>query len=35
MTVDEVAALYPGRPVYEATEGRRWKIVRPDVIVPK
>jgi hypothetical protein len=27
-TVDEVAALYPGRPVYEATEGRRWKIVR-------
>jgi 4-amino-4-deoxy-L-arabinose transferase-like glycosyltransferase len=27
-TVDEVAALYPGRPVYEAIEGRRWKIVR-------
>jgi 4-amino-4-deoxy-L-arabinose transferase-like glycosyltransferase len=27
-SVDEVAALYPGRPVYEATEGRRWKIVR-------
>jgi 4-amino-4-deoxy-L-arabinose transferase-like glycosyltransferase len=27
-TVDEVAALYPGRPIYEATEGRRWKIVR-------
>jgi len=27
-TVEEVAALYPGRPVYEATEGRPWKIVR-------
>jgi Dolichyl-phosphate-mannose-protein mannosyltransferase len=28
MTFEQVAALYPGRPVYEATEGRRWKIVR-------
>jgi hypothetical protein len=31
MTVDEVAAVYPGRPVYEATEGtqgRLWKVVR-------
>jgi hypothetical protein len=28
MSVEQVAALYPGRPVYEATEGRRWKIVR-------
>jgi len=27
-TLDEVAAIYPGRPVYEATEGRRWRIVR-------
>jgi 4-amino-4-deoxy-L-arabinose transferase-like glycosyltransferase len=27
-TVDQIAAKYPGRPVYEATEGRRWKIVR-------
>jgi 4-amino-4-deoxy-L-arabinose transferase-like glycosyltransferase len=27
-TVDEVAALYPGRPVYEAFEGRRWRVVR-------
>ncbi len=26
MTVEQVAALYPGRPVYEATEGRHWKI---------
>jgi 4-amino-4-deoxy-L-arabinose transferase-like glycosyltransferase len=26
-TVEEVAALYPGRPVYEAIEGRRWKVV--------
>lgn len=28
MTVEQVSALYPGRPVYEATEGRRWKIAR-------
>jgi hypothetical protein len=28
MTAEQIAALYPGRPVYEATEGRRWKIVR-------
>jgi hypothetical protein len=28
MTVAQVAALFPGRPVYEATEGRRWQIVR-------
>jgi hypothetical protein len=28
MTVEQVAAVYPGRPVYEATEARRWKIVR-------
>lgn len=27
-TVEEVAALYPGRPVYEAFEGRRWRVVR-------
>ncbi len=27
-SVAEVAALFPGRPVYEATEGRRWKVVR-------
>jgi hypothetical protein len=28
MTVEEVAARYPGRPVYEAFEGRHWKIAR-------
>ena len=28
MSVEQVAALFPGRPVYEATEGRHWKIVR-------
>ncbi len=28
MTVEQVAALYPGRPVYEAFEGRRWKVLR-------
>jgi hypothetical protein len=28
MSAGEVAALFPGRPVYEATEGRRWKVVR-------
>ncbi len=28
MTVEEVAALYPGRPIYEAREGWRWKVVR-------
>ena len=28
MTAEQVAALYPGRPVYEAIEGRRWKVVR-------
>jgi 4-amino-4-deoxy-L-arabinose transferase-like glycosyltransferase len=28
MTVEQVAALYPGVPVYEATEARRWKVVR-------
>ncbi len=28
MTVEQVAALYPGRPVYEATEARHWKVVR-------
>jgi hypothetical protein len=27
-TVDDVASLYPGTPVYEATEGRRWRVVR-------
>jgi len=27
-TVAEVAAIYPGLPVYEATEGRTWKITR-------
>ena len=26
MTADEVAALYPGRPLYEAFEGRVWKV---------
>jgi hypothetical protein len=28
MTVEQVAALYPGRPVYEATESWRWTVVR-------
>jgi hypothetical protein len=28
MTAAQVASLYPGRPVYEAIEGRRWSIVR-------
>jgi hypothetical protein len=28
MTVEQVAALYPGRPIYEAIEGRRWKVLR-------
>jgi hypothetical protein len=28
MTVEQVAAIYPGRPIYEATEGTRWKFVR-------
>jgi hypothetical protein len=28
MTVEQIAALYPDRPVYEATEARHWKIVR-------
>jgi 4-amino-4-deoxy-L-arabinose transferase-like glycosyltransferase len=28
MTAEQIAAVYPGRPVYEATEGRHWKIVR-------
>jgi hypothetical protein len=28
MTLEQIAALYPGRPLYEATEGRRWRIVR-------
>lgn len=31
MTVEQVAAVYPGRRVYEATEGRRWKVVSADV----
>jgi hypothetical protein len=28
MTPEQVAAVYPGRPVYEATEGRRWRVIR-------
>jgi 4-amino-4-deoxy-L-arabinose transferase-like glycosyltransferase len=28
MTVEQVAALYPGRPIYEATEGWRWTVAR-------
>jgi 4-amino-4-deoxy-L-arabinose transferase-like glycosyltransferase len=28
MTAEEVAGLYPGRPVYEAFEGRRWKVIQ-------
>lgn len=27
MTVADVAALYPGMPVYEATEGRQWTVI--------
>jgi 4-amino-4-deoxy-L-arabinose transferase-like glycosyltransferase len=27
-TADQVASLYPGRPIYEAFEGRRWKVVK-------
>ncbi len=30
VAVADVAALYPGVPVYEATEGRRWTILRRD-----
>jgi hypothetical protein len=30
VTVSAVAELYPGRAVYEATEGRHWTIVRRD-----
>ncbi|MGH7434409.1 MAG: hypothetical protein ACRENE_01910 [Polyangiaceae bacterium] len=28
MTAEQAGALYPGLPVYEATEGRRWTLVR-------
>jgi hypothetical protein len=28
MSVEQVAVLYPHRAVYEATEGRRWRVVR-------
>ena len=28
MSVEQVSALFPGRAVYEATEGHHWKIVR-------
>jgi hypothetical protein len=28
MTVEQIAALYPGRPIYEATESWRWTVVR-------
>lgn len=28
MTPEQVAAIYPGRPVYEATEGRHWRVIR-------
>jgi hypothetical protein len=28
MTVDAIAEKYPSRPLYEATEGAPWKVVR-------